>query len=77
MTHNLFPLIAGAAPALAAFSSLAREECTMDNLVLMDYNMADEHMEKGLEHTKKNFPGASAFIEKRLNTLRKKLGIIL
>ena len=53
-----------------------KRECTMDNLVLMDYNKADEHMENGLEYTKKKFPDTSAFIERRLETLRKQLGLL-
>ncbi len=49
------------------------EDCTMENLVLMNYNKADDHMENGLKWTRETYPEESAFIERRIETLKKHL----
>ncbi|QDZ18312.1 tRNA threonylcarbamoyladenosine dehydratase [Chloropicon primus] len=48
--------------------------CTMENLVLVHYNVADDHAEAGLEATREAHPKEAEFIEQRLLALRHHLG---
>ena len=47
---------------------------SMDNLVLVNYSIADDHMERGVRATREAHPEESSFIDGRLASLRKHLG---